>query len=417
MSVTASRPPDIFSEDFARDPHPTYRVLRDEYPVFWHDGSSSWLISRHEDIVRILKSNEITSENYSWQIAPVHGHTIIEMEGKQHTTHRRLLSPFFHRDGLESFKPTIRAVAEDLSRPFLEREAEAVRSGARERGEVDLAVEFFHQFPISVIEEMLGLPRERHSDFERWYTAIMEFIANLAGEPGPAERGLKAKEELTEYFLPLIAERRNGDGEDLLTMMCQADVEGDKLSDEEIRAFVSLMITAGGETTDRAQGNMFMQLLRHPDQLAAVYADHSLVVDAFAETLRHTPPVHIAARTPMVDLELHGVTIPAGQTITLLISAGSRDPRKFENPDTFDILRKDNSTERAFTAAADHLGFVNGRHFCVGAMLARAEMQIGASLLLESMPDLRLKEGFSPFEHGLFTRGVDSLKVTYQPRI
>lgn len=415
MSVSTSEAPDIFSEAHARDPHATYRVLRDEFPVVYHEGSKSWLVSRHEDIVHLLKRKDVTSDVYSQSIAPVHGHTIIEMEGKQHTMHRRLLSPFFHRDGLESFKPVIAKVARELAEPFLTREADAVRRGEKQRGEVDLAVEFFHQFPISVIENMLGLPKERHRDFERWYTAIMEYIDNLQADPARYERGLQAKKEMTEYFLPLIAERRKGDGTDLLTMMCQAEVDGEQLSDEEVRAFVSLMITAGGETTDRAQGNMFMRLLEHPDQLEAVYENPDLVVDAFAETLRHTPPVHVASRTPQVDIEMHGVTIPAGDTITCLVSAGSRDPRKFEDPDRFDIFREDNSTERAFSAAADHLGFINGRHFCVGAMLARAEIEIGVRYLLENMPGMKMAEGFVPVESGLFTRGLDSLKVTYDP--
>lgn len=415
MSVSTSEVPDIFSEEHARDPHASYRVLRDEFPVVYHEGSKSWLVTRHADIVSILKSKDFSNECYSTMIAPVHGHTIINMEGKEHVMHRRLLSPFFHRDGLEAFKPTIRKVAAELSEPFLTREREAVRSGAKERGEVDLATEFFHQFPISVIEEMLGLPKDRHADFERWYTGIMDYIGNLAGDPEPEQRGLQAKAEMTEYFLPLIAERRKGEGTDLLTLMCQAEVDGKQLTDEEVRAFVSLMITAGGETTDRAQGNMFMRLLQHPDQLQAVYEDRSLIVDAFAETLRHTPPVHVAARTPHVDVEMHGVTIPAGDTVTLLVSAGSRDPRKFSDPDRFDIFREDNDTDRAFSAAADHLGFINGRHFCVGAMLARAELEIGAGVILDNMKDLRMVEGFEPLEHGLFTRGIDSLPVTYLP--
>lgn len=417
MSVTTSPPPDIFSEEHARDPHATYRILRDEYPVLWHEGSKSWLVTRHADIVSILKSKDFDNECYSWMIEPVHGKTIINMEGREHVTHRRLLSPFFHSGGLQSFKPTIDRVARELAAPFLEREREAVRSGAKERGEVDLAKEFFHQFPISVIEEMLGLPRERHADFERWYTGIMEYIDNLQGDPGRAERGLLAKKEMTEYFLPLIAERRQGDGDDLLTLMCKAEVEGDQLSDEEIRAFVSLMITAGGETTDKAQGNMFMRLLEHPDQLDAVYENLDLVIDAFAETLRHTPPVHVASRTAQVDVELHGQTIKKGDTVTCLVSAGSRDPRKFQDPDRFDIFREDNDTDRAFSAAADHLGFINGRHFCVGAMLAKSEIEIGVRYLLENMPGMKMAEGFEPVESGLFTRGIDSLKVTYDPII
>ncbi|MFA4926940.1 MAG: cytochrome P450 [Patulibacter sp.] len=415
MSTATSEAPDIFSAEFAADPHPVYQRMRDEFPVYFHEGSKSWLVSRHEDISRILRDKVITNENYSWQIAPVHGHTIINMEGKEHSLHRRLLTPFFHRGGLESFKPSISGVAEELLAGPLAREQAAVDAGTKARGQINLETEYFRLLPISVIARMLDLPKDRLGDFERWYTGIMDFIGNLADLPEPKERGLRAKDEMTEYFLPLIAERRGQGGSDLISLMCDADVNGESLTDEEVRAFISLMITAGGETTDRALGNMFMRLLQHPDQLQAVYDDRSLIADAFAETLRHTPPVHIAGRTPTEDYELHGVTIPAGDTITCMVSAGSRDPRKFEDPDRFDIFRKDNDTSKAYTAAADHLGFANGRHFCVGAMLARAEVEIGANHVLDTMADLQFAEGFEPVENGLFTRGVDELQVTYRP--
>lgn len=416
MPVATPEPPTIISAQHEANPNATYEILRDHYPVLWDEPTQSYLISRHEDIMWVLKNREeITSENYSWQIEPVHGRTIINLEGKEHSTHRRLLTPFFHRGGLESFKPTIEECARSLAEPWLEREAAAVAAGEKERGEVDLVPSFIHHFPISVIEEMLALPREDHSDFERWYGAIMEFIGNLAGEEGPKERGLKARAEMTEYFLPLIRERRKGDGKDLLSLMCQAEVDGEELTDEEVRAFVSLMITAGGETTDRAQGNMFQNLIRHRDQLDAVYENPDLIVDAFAETLRHTPPVHIAGRQPIVDIELHGVKIPAGSTLTLLLASGSRDPRKFEDPDRFDIFRTDNDTSKAFSAAADHLGFANGRHFCVGAMLAKTEVLTAGRLLLSRMRDLRFADGYEPQPEGLFTRGLDSLQVTYEP--
>ena len=121
---------------------------------------------------------------------------------------------------------------------------------------------------------------------------------------------------------------------------------------------------------------MFVNLIANPDQLEAVYADRSLVTDAFAETLRFAPPVHMIMRQAVVDVELQGVVIPAGSTITCMLGAANRDPRKFADPDRFDIFRSDNDTRRAFTAAADHVGFINGRHFCVGAMLARTEVEL-----------------------------------------
>ena len=415
MTVSVPAPPDILSPAYARDPYEAYRILLEHYPVLFHEATNSWLVSRHADVFHLFKTKDVSSENYAWQLEPVHGRTIIQMEGKEHTKHRSLLNPFFHGLGLEAFKPTIEASAHYLGDPLFERESAAVRNGEKERGSLDLVPEFTHQFPITVIEEMLALPKADHPDFERWYVSIMEFLTNLTGDPEPIERGLRTRQELAAYMLPLIAERRNGDGDDLLSRMCRAEIDGERLSDAEICGFVSLMLTAGGETTDRALANMFANLIAHPDQLHAVYADRSLIADAFAETLRYAPPVHMIMRQAVVDVELQGVTIPAGATITCMLGAANRDPRKFADPDRFDIFRTDNDTSRSFTAAADHVGFINGRHFCVGAMLARTEVEAAANLLLDHLQDLRFADGFVPEEEGIFTRAPNHLEVTFVP--
>ncbi|MFD9667946.1 cytochrome P450 [Rhodococcus sp. NPDC059968] len=262
---------------------------------------------------------------------------------------------------------------------------------------------------------MLDLPRERHEDFSRWYRAFHAFTANLSGDQGVIDRGLAARAEMTEYVLPLIEERRANPGADLISQMALAEIDGNRLSDEEVRAFVSLMITAGGETTDRALGLMLLNLLQHPYQLSAVRDSRELIVDAFVETMRYTPPVGIAGRQAAVDFELHGVTIPKGARINLLIAAANRDPRKFANPNDFDMFRPDNSTSKGFSGASDHLGFATGRHFCVGAQLAKAEIEIATGMILDNMSNLRLAEGFVPKPTGLWTRGVDVLEVAFLP--
>jgi cytochrome P450 len=415
VSVSIPAPPDILSEEHDRDPWRSYEILREHYPVVFHEGTNSWLLSRHEHMAALFRSKQVSSEFYNATVEPVHGHTIVTMEGKEHTLHRRLLTPFFFSGGLERFKPEIAASAAGLAQPLVERERSAIARGEKERGEIDIVQEFSRQLPITVIARMLGLPPEDHDSFQGWYQGIMDFIGNLGGAPEPIERGLRARREMSDYFLPLIAERRQGDGTDLITLMAQAEVDGEHLTDEEIRAFISLMLTAGGETTDRGLSNMFLNLLRNPDQLAAVYADRSLVVDAFAETLRHSGPVHVAGRFTLEDVEIEGVTIPAGSNVITLLAAGNRDPRRFSEPDRFDIFRSDNDTKKAFTAAADHLAYVNGRHFCAGAMLARTEIEIGANFLLDHMQDLRFADGVEPVETGLWTRGVESLRVSWVP--
>jgi pulcherriminic acid synthase len=262
---------------------------------------------------------------------------------------------------------------------------------------------------------MLDLPREDHPNFERWYNAIMAFLSNLSGAQEPIDRGLQTRQELADYILPIIAERRSGDGDDLLSLFARAEVDGEMLTDDEIRAFVSLMLTAGGETTDRGMASLLKNLIEHPDQLKAVQEDRSLIPIAFSETLRYSPPVHMIMRQPSVDLEIEGVTIPAGSTITCMLAAANRDPRKFDDPEKFDIFRKDNSPDRAYRASADHLAFIDGRHFCVGAMLARTEIEIGMNSLLDRMADMRFADGFAPVEQGVFTRAPNRLEVSFAP--
>jgi cytochrome P450 len=171
--ISTPAPPDILSREHAADPYETYRILLEHYPVLYHESTKSWLVSRHEYILALFKLKEMSSRNYKWQHEPI-GRAVIQMEGKEHTAHRRLLDPFFRGSGLEAFKETIAEAARALAEPFLAREAVAVASGRKARGEVELVSSFTQQFPITVIEEMLGLPKEDHPKFERWYRAIMD---------------------------------------------------------------------------------------------------------------------------------------------------------------------------------------------------------------------------------------------------
>jgi pulcherriminic acid synthase len=415
MSIAAPSPPDILSAEHAADPYTTYRVLREHHPVCYHEATQSWLVSRWADLRELFKAAWISSENYEWQLEPVHGRTILQMEGREHTAHRRLLNPFFHGGGLERFKATVVENARSLADPLIERELRAVAAGERPRGRMDLAQEYTAHFPINVIEDMLAIPKEDTADFERWYVSIMAFLSNLSGDEEVTQAGLRTKQELDDYFYPVIRARREGDGEDLISRFCRAEVEGTQLSDAEIRGFISLMLTAGGETTDRALSSIFKNLIEHPDQLAAVREDRSLIANTFAETLRYSPPVHMIMRQTTAEVELSGVRIPKGATITCLIAAANRDPEKFSDPDRFDIFRTDNSSEKAFSGAADHLGFAAGRHYCVGAMLAKQEVDAAVNHLLDHMEDLAFPDGFQPVEEGIFTRAPERLEIEFTP--
>jgi pulcherriminic acid synthase len=403
---TAQQVPDILSPEFAADPYTAYRVMRDSAPLIWHEATQSYIISRYEDVERVFKdkAGQFTTDNYDWQIEPVHGRTILQLSGREHAVRRALVAPAFRGTDLqEKFLPVIERNSRELIDAF------------RHTGSADLVADYATRFPVNVIADMLGLDKGDHAKFHRWYTAVIAFLGNLSGDPEVAAAGERTRAEFAEYMLPIIRERRERPGTDLLSALCAAEVDGVRMSDEDVKAFCSLLLAAGGETTDKAIAGIFANLLLHPDQLAAVREDRSLIPRAFAETLRFTPPVHMIMRQSAEEVELSGGTVPPGATVTCLIGAANRDDRRYADPERFDIFREDLTTTTAFSAAADHLAFALGRHFCVGALLAKAEVEIGVGQLLDAMPDVRLAEGFEPSEHGVFTRGPQRLPVRFTP--
>ena len=408
-------PPDILSEEFVRDPYPFHRVLRDEFPVLYHPGTQSYLISRFEDCAHAFRSAEFSSRNYEWQLEPIHGRTILQMQGTEHSRHRALLNPFFRGNGLERFMPVIMENASTLIEGVVQRTGEELIGEASHAGRADLVSEFSTWFPINVMVDMLGLPKSDHARFHKWYESIMAHLNNLAGDPAITAAAEETRQELREYMLPIIRERRDGDGQDLLSRLCRAEVDGQQMSDEEIKAFVSLLLVAGGETTDKAVASMIRNLIDHPDQMRAVREDRGLVNSVIAETLRHSGPVHMIMRQTETDVELHGTTIPKGSTCIMMLSAANRDERQFSSPEKFDIFRPDLDVARAFSGAANHVQFILGRHFCVGSLLAQTEMTVALNLVLDNMENLRYQEGFVPREAGLYTRSVTELLVEFDP--
>jgi cytochrome P450 len=395
--------PDMLSPEFETDPNALMVVMREDHPIFFFDAMQSWVLSRYDDVERAFKDKAFTSDNYSWQLEPVHGRTILQMEGREHSVHRNLIQPAFRGSELtEKFVPVIAGNARDLIDPW------------RSAGEVDLVRDFTIRFPINVIVDMLGLDKSDHERFQRWYHSIMAFLGNLSGDEQVTAAGLETRDELEAYMLPIIADRRSHPGADLLSTLCTAAIDGEQMSDAEIKAFVSLLLVAGGETTDKALSNMFMNLIANPDQLQAVRDDRSLIDAAFAETLRHSPPVQMIMRQPAEDVEFDGTVIPAGSTVTCLIAAANRDPRKYDDPDRFDIHRPDLAVTKAFSGAANHVGFCLGRHFCVGAMLAKTEVEIATTQLLDAMDDIAFAGG-PPRPTGVFTRAPASMPLTFRP--
>jgi len=402
---TARELPDILSQEFSADPYAAYSIMREDQPLIWHEPTQSYIISRYEDVSRAFRDQVFTTANYDWQLEPVHGRTILQLSGRDHSVRRALVAPAFRGSELR-----------DKFLPVIERNSRELIDRFRGAGSADLVTDYATHFPINVIVDMLGLDKADHARFHGWYTSIIAFLGNLSQDPEVTAAGLRTQQEFAGYMLPVIQSRRENPGDDLLSALCGAEVDGTRMSDEDIKAFCSLLLAAGGETTDKAVASMFANLLEHPEQLKAVQEDRSLIASALAETLRFSPPVHMIMRQPADDVMVTGGTIPAGSTVTCLIGAANRDGERYADADSFNIFRTDLDSVNAFSAAANHLAFALGRHFCVGALLARSEVEVGTNQLLDAMPDVRLRSGFSPTERGVFTRGPASLPVEFTPR-
>jgi cytochrome P450 len=267
-------------------------------------------------------------------------------------------------------------------------------------GKADLVKEFTFDYPSQIIAGLLGLPETDYPQFQRWSISLLSWILN-------PERGLAASAALCDYFAPILQARRAEPKDDLISALAQAEIDGEKLEDEEIYSFLRLLLPAGVETTYRALGSLLFALLSDPEQLDAIRADRSLLPQAIEESVRWEPPLLTITRMATRDTELGGVPIPAGSTVMPMLGAANRQEDRYADPDAFDIFRQ----------ARGHLGWGHGVHVCLGMHLARLEMRTAVNLLLDRLPNLRLDpEGDDPHIRGQVFRSPTSLPVLFDPR-
>jgi cytochrome P450 len=344
-----------------------------------------------DECVQVLRDNETYSSTvYEGVMGVVMGRTILQMDEPEHRMQRALVSPAFRSKMLEKWQEDlVRTVVNDLIDRFAD------------RGHADLVQELTFNFPVQVIARILGLPRQDYPRFQRWAIEITSVAANW-------ERGVAASEALRDYFASVLAERRRHPDDDLITELVNVEVDGQHIGDEEIYSFLRLLLPAGVETTYRSSGTLLYALLTHPEQMAAVQADRSLLTQAFEESIRWEPPVTIILRRAMRDAELAGVTVPKGADVALLLGAANHDARKYERPDEFDMFRE----------VRQHVGFGFGVHVCLGMHLARMETRVAVNTLFDRLPDLRLDPAPEQDLHirGLAFRSPFALPVVFQAR-
>ena len=382
----------------ARDPYPELAEVRRTHPVqrlddslMPHDEAQPvFFVYGYEDTARVLRDPETFSSAHIIDLimGPVMGeHIMLGMDDPRHRRYRGLVATAFRQKALARWEAElIQGTADSLIDPFVD------------RGHAELVKEFTFPYPTQIIAGLLGLPREDHRQFQRWSTAILGFYTKL-------DQAVAASRQVKEYVAGILEERRREPREDLISDLAHAELDGERLSDEEIFSFVLLLLPAGVETTFRATGNLLLTLLSKPDQLEAVRADRDLIPQAVEESLRFETPLLNITRLAVADTDIGGVSVPAGSTVMLMLAAANRDDARYPDPDQYEVRRSE---------AKPHISFGQGPHMCLGMHLARIEMRVALGRLLDRLPHLRLDPaGDDPHIRGQVFRSPTSIPVLF----
>ena len=387
--------------DFIRDPYPYFAQKRAGADVFHGtvvDYSKTPESLRPKDSFAAMSFEAVntafrnphifSSTYYDNTIGLFIGPSILAMAGKTHREHRNLVSAAFKSKALARWEPEIvRPICDALIDEFIE------------AGRADLVRDFTFEFPTRVIAKLLGLPAEDLPTFRERAVQLINYTVKY-------ERAFEASAALKDYFLEQIDQRRSRPTGDIIGDLVAAEIDGDKLSDEAVYSFLRLLLPAGLETTYRSSGNLLFLLLSHPEQFAAVQADHTLIAPAIEEGLRFETPLTTVQRFTTEDTVLQGVAIPARSAVDLCIGSANRDRNRWERAEEFDIFRPH----------VPHISFAAGEHTCLGLHLARMETRVAVECLLDRLTDLELVADNDPRIFGQPFRSPTALPVTFAER-
>ncbi|MEO1060300.1 MAG: cytochrome P450 [Actinomycetota bacterium] len=373
----------LSSEAYRRDPARVWRLLRDEHPIHHDEVGGCWVVSRYADVAAVLTDHEAYSAaTYAGATGAVLGETLIQMDGPEHVWRRSAVAPDFVGSRLEGWMPTLHRAIDEL--------LDALPGD----GGFDLVCDVSTWLPVNLIVAMLGFDGDQ-ATFHGW---VKDIMAGLAPIPELRERGRAAHGALCSHIAPLLDDVDDEARQDLIAKIARAESEGRRLDLDEVRAFVGLLFIAGGETTDKAIGNLWWNLLRDPAVLGTVLDEPARLQAAFSETMRLDAPVIAEDRFTTREVEWYGTTLPVGARIRALIGAANRDPEVFAAPDEFRLDRDDlhlgieRRNRSADPGRHGHLGFGVGKHFCLGYQLARAEAVECTMRILDRFPNPRFAD-------------------------
>jgi cytochrome P450 len=387
----------LFSDDVRRNPFPIYDHFRTACPVMLEPTSGVWMIFDYAGVKRALDD----AETFVSDTASVGAHPappwLVFTDPPRHTKLRAIISKAFTPRMVEAMEPRIR----ELSRELLNNCGAGVPPAVDSTGvplatkaggtpapqiEIDLAADYSVPLPMRVIADMIGIPAADWPRYVRWSSAILNISYSVRGmSPGQEAAQAANREfaavtaEMADYLPHLVDRRRTNPQDDLLTRLVAAEVDGQRLSPQELLAFFQLLIVGGQETTTNLINNAVLSLLEHPDQLALLRKSTELIPSAIEETLRYRSPFQLGFRGTRRDVEIHGQVIPAGKLVFLMVGSANRDPKQFPDPNRFDVTRDPNP----------HVAFGHGIHFCLGAPLSRLEAKIALGDILNRLRGLQ----------------------------
>lgn len=399
-ALAAFQPTEI---GFIANPYPAYDELRRAGRIHYDERTDHWLITRHADVNALLRDRRFgrtylhraTHEEMGHRPDPeeqapfwhVVRNGMLDREPPDHTRLRSLVSKAFTPKRVEQLRPVIQGIVDGLV------------DEAMGRGQFDLLNTVLEPLPVTVIAELLGVPHEDRGLLRPWSAEIC-LMYELNPTEDYARRAARASIEFGDYLADLSRARRTHPGNDLITALAQVVVEGDRLTEDELVGTCVLLLNAGHEASVNGSGNGWWALFRNPGELARLRADHSLLPTAIEELLRYDTPLQLFERWVLEDSEICGVQVPKGAELGLMFGSSNRDPDVFADPDRLDLTRDPNP----------HITFGAGIHFCLGAPLARLEMQIAFETIMRRMPNLELLAE-PEWKPTYIIRGMKSLPV------
>jgi cytochrome P450 len=384
---------DPFSYDFHEDPYPVYRFMRDEAPLYRNEALDFYALTRFQDNLDAFVDKDLYTSNWSTSLEFMDGPKpdtglMIYMDPPEHNRYRGLVSRAFTPRAIEALEPRIRAIAAGYLDPQVGRER------------FDVVKEFTARLPMDVISSLLGIPESDRRFVQEGSNAMLH---REPGNPLPTPEAMAAAQQVIAYFDTQIAERRARPRDDMMTHLTRVewrDEDGtSRLSDSDIRSFLLLLATAGNETVTKLLATAFYELWRNPGERRALLGDPGLIPNAVEETLRYDPPSQYQGRVTTRETILHGEVVPVHSRVLLVNGASGRDERAFPDPDRFDVRRD----------IELHLGFGYGRHFCLGAALARLESRIAIEELLLRFPHYEIPADGIERMHSSNVRGLSGL--------